>query len=671
MDLDLLSSGILSAMPPEKEVLRIDGREVTVTNPGKVYFPETGHTKLDLVKYYLAVADGALRGAGGRPMALKRFVDGAAGQPFFQKRAPDNRPEWIRTATLTFPSGRTADEIVIDDAAGLAWVVNLGCIDLNPHPVRAEDLDHPDELRVDLDPVPGVPWSDIREVALATKESLEAVGLVGWPKTSGSRGIHVNVRIEPRWTYPEVRRAALAIARDVERRVPALATSKWWKEERHGVFLDYNQNAKDRTVASAYSIRPLPDARVSTPLAWEEVPTVEAEAFTIDTVPARYASIGDPGGGIDEAVGSLDALLELSRRHEAEGLGDAPWPPNYAKQAGEPPRVQPSRQRRAAATTSRAAAKPAGHHRRWRRHDGSRRARATPTPACPPSGRVRARRRPAGAGRPSRSWRSLGPSTRTRRWPASSAGRRAIRGPPRRSSRPTCWSTRCAAGRRPGPASESTSSTSRRPSGRRRSPWRSTTTRGPATSGRIGRASWSGHRASGPRTRRDREGLARVAHGLRRRHAAPSSPARRPGRIREVLDDRPPGPIRVVSMCAGEGRDLLEVLADHPRAGDVRGRLVELNPELAARAAAGAPPGIAVEIADAGWTDAYLGAVPADLVLACGVFGNHQRRGHRGHGACVAGVLRARRDVVCDDGTAGRRTSRSRYGAGSLMPASS
>jgi DNA ligase D-like protein (predicted polymerase) len=335
-------------MPTEKEVLRIDGREVTVTNPGKVYFPQTGHTKLDLVKYYLAVADGALRGAGGRPMALKRFVDGAAGQPFFQKRAPENRPAWIRTATLSFPSGRTADEVVVDDAAGLAWVVNLGCIDLNPHPVRAEDLDHPDELRVDLDPVPGVPWADIREVALATREALGDVGLVGWPKTSGSRGIHVNVRIEPRWTYPEVRRAALAIARDVERRVPTLATSKWWKEERHGVFLDYNQNAKDRTVASAYSIRPLPDARVSTPLAWDEVPTVVAEAFTIDTVPARYAAIGDPGDGIDDAVGSLEALLELSRRHEAEGLGDAPWPPNYAKQAGEPPRVQPSRQRRPA-----------------------------------------------------------------------------------------------------------------------------------------------------------------------------------------------------------------------------------------------------------------------------------------------------------------------------------
>ncbi len=335
-------------MATEREVLTIGGREVSISNPGKIYFPETGHTKLDLVNYYLAVADGALRGTAGRPMALKRFVDGAAGQPFFQKRAPENRPDWIRTATLTFPSGRTADEIVLDDAAGLAWIVNLGCIDLNPHPVRAEDLDHPDELRVDLDPVPGVGWAQIREVALACREALTAVGLVGWPKTSGSRGIHINVRIAPRWTYPEVRRAALALARDVERRVPDLATSKWWKEERHGVFLDYNQNAKDRTVASAYSVRPLPDARVSTPLAWDEVSTVQAEAFTIDTVPARFGSIGDPGACIDDATGSLDALLELSRRHETEGEGDAPWPPNYAKQAGEPPRVQPSRQRRAA-----------------------------------------------------------------------------------------------------------------------------------------------------------------------------------------------------------------------------------------------------------------------------------------------------------------------------------
>jgi bifunctional non-homologous end joining protein LigD len=333
-------------MPKEQEVLRVGDHEVTITNPGKVFFESTGATKLDLVRYYLAVAPGALVGAGGRPMALKRFVNGAAGEAFFQKRAPDNRPEWLRTVTLSFPSGRTADEIVIDEAAGLAWIVNLGCIDLNPHPVRADDLDHPDELRVDLDPVPGVAWSQIRDVAMVTKESLEAVGLTGWPKTSGSRGIHINVRIEPRWTYPEVRRAALAIARDVELRAPSIATSKWWKEERHGVFLDYNQNAKDRTVASAYSVRPLPDARVSTPLSWDEVPTVEAEAFTLETVPARFAEIGDPGAGIDGAVGSLEALLELSRRHEAEGQGDAPWPPNYRKQEGEPPRVQPSKQRR-------------------------------------------------------------------------------------------------------------------------------------------------------------------------------------------------------------------------------------------------------------------------------------------------------------------------------------
>ena len=333
-------------MASKKEVLEIAGREVSISNPDKLYFPTAGHTKMDLVGYYLAVADGALRGAGGRPMALKRFVDGADGEPFFQKRAPDNRPDWLRVATLTFPSGRTADEIVVDDAAGLAWVVNLGCIDLNPHPVRADDLDHPDELRVDLDPVPGVPWSQIREVALVTQEALEAVGLVGWPKTSGSRGIHVNVRIEPRWTYPEVRRAALAIARDVERRAPAIATSKWWKEERHGVFLDYNQNAKDRTVASAYSVRPTKDARVSMPLRWEEVADVVAEDFTLATVPKLYAERGDAGAGIDEAAGSLEAVLELSARHEADGLGDAPWPPNYAKQAGEPPRVQPSRKRR-------------------------------------------------------------------------------------------------------------------------------------------------------------------------------------------------------------------------------------------------------------------------------------------------------------------------------------
>ncbi len=333
-------------MPARKEILEIGGREVAVSNPDKVYFPEPGYTKLDLVRYFLTVADGALAGVRGRPMALKRFVDGIDKEPFFQKRAPQNHPDWMRVATLTFPSGRTADEIVVDEAAGLAWVANLGCIDLNPHPVRAEDLDHPDELRVDLDPVPGVPWSQIREVAMVCREALEAVGLVGWPKTSGSRGIHINVRIEPRWTYPQVRRAALALARDVEQRAPSIATSKWWKEERHGVFLDYNQNAKDRTVASAYSVRPLPDARVSFPLRWDEVPDVVAEDFTLATVPALYAERGDAGAGIDGAVGSLEALLELSARHEAEGLGDAPWPPNYAKQEGEPPRVQPSRKRR-------------------------------------------------------------------------------------------------------------------------------------------------------------------------------------------------------------------------------------------------------------------------------------------------------------------------------------
>ncbi len=328
------------------ETLEIGGREVTITNPGKVFFPATGHTKLDLVRYYLAVADGALRGVSGRPMALKRFPGGADGDFFFQKRAPEKRPEWTETVELSFPSGRTADEIVVRDAAQLAWVINLGCIDLNPHPVRADDLDHPDELRVDLDPMPGVAWPQIRAVALAAREVLEAHGLVGWPKTSGSRGIHVNVRIERRWTFPEVRRAALALAREVERRVPHLATSKWWKEERHGVFLDYNQNAKDRTVASAYSVRPTPDGRVSTPVTWDELATAEPEAFTLATVPARFARIGDPGDGIDDAVGSLEALLETSVRHEAEGLGDAPWPPQYRKGEGEPPRVQPSRQRR-------------------------------------------------------------------------------------------------------------------------------------------------------------------------------------------------------------------------------------------------------------------------------------------------------------------------------------
>ena len=336
-------------MATRTEVLEVAGREVTVTNPDKVFFPKTGHTKLDLVRYYLAVADGALRGVAGRPMALKRYVNGVEGEFFFQKRAPSSRPDWVETVELSFPSGRTAHEVVVRDAAQLVWIVNLGCVDLNPHPVRADDLEHPDELRIDLDPVPGVGWPQIREVALATREVLHGLGLVAWPKTSGSRGIHVYARIEPRWTFPEVRRAALAVAREVERTIPDLATSRWWKEERHGVFLDYNQNAKDRTVASAYSVRPTPDARVSAPLTWDEVPTCEPGAFTIDTVPDRYARIGDPAEGIDEAAGSLERLLELSAEHEAAGFGDAPWPPHFAKADGEPPRVQPSKRRKRSA----------------------------------------------------------------------------------------------------------------------------------------------------------------------------------------------------------------------------------------------------------------------------------------------------------------------------------
>jgi bifunctional non-homologous end joining protein LigD len=307
-------------------VLEIEGRDVTITNPDKIFFPHTGHTKLDLVNYYLAVADGALRGVDGRPMAMKRFVNGADDTPFFQKRAPANRPEWIETVELSYPSGRTADEIVVRDAAQLAWVINLGCIDLNPHPVRADDIDRPDELRVDLDPIRGVPWSHVRDVALVTRDVLHDFGLVGWPKTSGSRGFHIFCRIERRWTFPEVRRAAVALAREVERRAPEIATSKWWKEERHGVFVDYNQNAKDHTTASAYSVRPGPDARVSTPLQWAEVADCDPAAFTIGTVPARYAAIGDPGEGIDAAVGSLQGLLELAERDAAAGLSDPSAP---------------------------------------------------------------------------------------------------------------------------------------------------------------------------------------------------------------------------------------------------------------------------------------------------------------------------------------------------------
>jgi DNA ligase D-like protein (predicted polymerase) len=329
----------------EQEILTAAGRDVAISNPRKVLFPQAGYTKIDLARYYLSVADGALRGAGGRPNVLVRYPDGITGEFFFQKRAPRSRPPWIEAVTLSFPSGRTAEEVVPQDAAALLWMANLACLELHPHAVRADDLDHPDELRIDLDPVPGVEWPQIRSVAEIVRATLDESALVGWPKTSGSRGLHVLVRIEPRWTFDQVRRAALALAREVERRAPDLATSKWWKEERRGVFLDYNQNAKDRTVASAYSIRPRPDARVSAPLTWDEVQECDPADFTIATMPARIARLGDRHEAIDRAAGALDALLELSARQEADGLGDAPWPPHYRKQAGEEPRVAPSRRR--------------------------------------------------------------------------------------------------------------------------------------------------------------------------------------------------------------------------------------------------------------------------------------------------------------------------------------
>ncbi len=346
------------ASRPKQEMLLVAGREVAVTNPDKVLFPEAGHTKLDLARYYLAVAEGALRGSGGRPNVLVRYPNGVGGEFFFQKRAPASRPPWIEVVELKFPSGRTAEEVVPRDAAALVWMANLACLELHPHPVRADDLDHPDELRVDLDPVPGVQWPQIRQVAAVVRAALADVGLTGWPKTSGSRGMHIYVRIERRWTFDQVRRAALALARDVERRAPALATSKWWKEERHGVFLDYNQNAKDRTVAAAYSVRPTPDARVSAPLAWDEIDSCELGDFTMVTMPGRITRVGDPHAEIDARPGSLDRLLELSERQEKEGLGDAPWPPHYRKQPGEAPRVAPSKAAGAARRTGRTSKHP-------------------------------------------------------------------------------------------------------------------------------------------------------------------------------------------------------------------------------------------------------------------------------------------------------------------------
>jgi len=329
-------------MASKGEVLEVGGRDVTITNPGKVFFPRLGITKLDLVHYYVTTAEAVLRGVAGRPMALKRYVNGVEGDVFFQKRAPESRPEWIETVELRYPSGRTAHEIVVREAADLAWLANLGCVDLHPHPTRAEDLEHPDELRVDLDPIPGVPWSHVRDVAMVVREVLTDFGLVGWPKTSGSRGLHVYCRVEPRWTFTELRRAALALAREVEQRAPDIATSQWWKEERHGVFVDYNQNAKDRTTASAYSVRPSPDARVSTPLAWDEVPGSEPEAFTFASVPARLAERGDPAAGIDEAAGSLLPLLELAERQRAAGMPDAPAPA-AGRSAGSVARAAPGK----------------------------------------------------------------------------------------------------------------------------------------------------------------------------------------------------------------------------------------------------------------------------------------------------------------------------------------
>jgi bifunctional non-homologous end joining protein LigD len=328
------------------ELLSIDDHEIQITHPDKLYFSKTVTlTKIELVRYYLSVAPGAVLGVRNRPIVLKRFVNGAEGEAFYQKRAPENRPAWLGTVTLSFPSGRTAEEIVLNDAAGLAWIVNLGCIELHPHAVRADDLDHPDELRIDLDPGPGVGWEDVRKVALEANALLQELGLRGWPKTSGSRGMHINIRIHPRWTFEQVRQAALALSREVERRVPHLATSRWWKEERHGVFLDYNQNAKDRTTASAYSVRPTPDARVSTPLQWEEVPDCDPRDFTVLTVPQRFAAIGDPHAAMDSSAGSLDKLLELAARDQAAGLADAPWPPHFRKMEGEAVRVAPSRRK--------------------------------------------------------------------------------------------------------------------------------------------------------------------------------------------------------------------------------------------------------------------------------------------------------------------------------------
>ena len=327
--------------------VEVDGRTVRISNPDKIFFSARGETKLDLVRYYLAVGPGALLGVRERPTVLKRYPDGAGGEFFYQKRVPTPLPEWLQTVTVTFPSGRSARELCPVDVAHLVYAANLGCLDLNPWAVRRPDVDHPDELRVDLDPQPGVEFATVRRVAAEVKDVLEGLGLQGWPKTSGSRGVHIYVRIQPSWDFLEVRRAALALAREVERRLPEHATSKWWKEERGTrVFIDYNQNARDRTIASVYSVRANPEGRVSCPVTWDELQTVNPSDLTIATVPARFAKLGDVGAGIDAVAYSLQPLLDLAARDEAQGLGDAPWPPHFPKQQGEPKRVQPSKARK-------------------------------------------------------------------------------------------------------------------------------------------------------------------------------------------------------------------------------------------------------------------------------------------------------------------------------------
>jgi bifunctional non-homologous end joining protein LigD len=352
-------------MTPKGEHVTIEvcGRQLRLSNPGKLFFPEPGITKLDLAGYYLECEQAVVLHLRERPTVMKRWVDGVEGKPFFQKRVPDSAPEWLETATVTFPSGRHARELVVNDAAHLLWGVNLGVIDWNPWAVRRSDLDHPDELRIDLDPQPDVPFAEVRLVALGVREVLQEHGLRGFPKTSGSRGIHVVVRIVPAHDFQEVRRAALALAREVERRMPGQATTRWWKEQREGVFIDYNQNARDRTVASAYSVRAVPDARVSCPLEWDEVADVEPADLRLDTVPARLRERGDPAAEIDEHPGSLEGLLALAARDEREGLGDAPWPPHFAKQQGEAPRVQPSRARGGAGKVEASEDAPAGRGR--------------------------------------------------------------------------------------------------------------------------------------------------------------------------------------------------------------------------------------------------------------------------------------------------------------------